>query len=144
MKVFTIDEANSMIPLLEGIFDAISALNTKVKLVSKDIDNLVAIWGNEIFEKENVDNNYYKEKTKQREQLIRDLASEVRKIQDAGAIVKDIDLGLVDFHYDNYGELVFLCWKVGEKEISYWHPVTQGYRNRRSIDELLAVRQRTP
>ncbi|MBI2579063.1 MAG: DUF2203 domain-containing protein [Candidatus Aenigmarchaeota archaeon] len=144
MRVYTIEEASQLVPFLERTFEGIFALNTKIKMVSRDIDNLISIWGNEIFEKSNVDNEYYKEKTKQREQLIREMASEVQKIQDMGCIVKDVDVGLVDFHYDNYGELVFLCWKFGEKEILYWHPMSQGYRNRRSVDELLAMRKRTP
>lgn len=144
MRVYTIEEANATIPVLESIFESIFALNTQIKMVSKDMENLVSIWGNEVFEKANVDNKYYHEKAMQREQLIKELAAEVGNIQQLGGVVKDIDAGLVDLHYDNYGELVYLCWKFGEKEITHWHPIAQGYRNRRSISELGAMRKRTP
>ena len=142
MKILSIEDVNALVPFLEKTFENIFALNTQIKMVSKDVENLVSIWGNEIFEKSNVDHSFYKEKAKQRENLMKQMASEVQKIQELGGIVKDLDIGLVDFHYDNYGEIVFLCWKFGDKEIRYWHPTGQGYRNRRSIDELLAIRRR--
>jgi len=143
MRIFTIEEANSLVPLLEKNFQKIFEINNQIKFVSKDVDNLISIWGNEIFEKKNVDHDYYVEKIKQRDLLIKELQEEVERIQGMGAVVKDLDIGLVDFYYDNYGELVFLCWKFGEKEIIHWHPVSQGFRNRRSIDELFAIRRRT-
>ncbi len=143
MRVFTLEEANSLIPLLEKIFQQIFETNGQIKFVSKDIDNLIGIWGNEVFEKKNVDHEFYKEKLKQRDILIAQLNEEVEKINGLGCIPKDLDVGLVDFYCDNYGETVFLCWKYSEKEIKYWHPVSQGFRNRRSIDDLLAIKKRT-
>ena len=61
----------------------------------------------------------------------------VQGLEKRGIIVKGIDQGLVDFpHIRGNGEEVYLCWKVGEDDIRYWHPIPDGFAGRRSIDEL--------
>lgn len=53
-----------------------------------------------------------------------------------GVIVKDLDLGLVDFYSKRYGKEIYLCWKLGEKEIKFWHSTEEGYDERKPIDNL--------
>jgi hypothetical protein len=55
-------------------------------------------------------------------------------IDDRGAVVKDLDLGLIDFYSLAGDRLVFLCWKLGEAEVGHWHPLDGGYASRRSLD----------
>ena len=61
----------------------------------------------------------------------------LKYISSLGVLVKGIENGLLDFPYvrDN-GEEVYLCWKLGEGAISYWHPIPEGFAGRKSIDEL--------
>jgi hypothetical protein len=49
--------------------------------------------------------------------------------------VKDLDIGLIDFRCYYHGEEVYLCWKLGEPGIAWWHGLEEGYRGRRPIDE---------
>jgi hypothetical protein len=54
-----------------------------------------------------------------------------------GVVVKGIDEGLIDFpHIREDGEEVYLCWKIGENDIAFWHRLSEGYAGRKSIKEL--------
>lgn len=69
-----------------------------------------------------------------------DLKSEIvrliHKIESFGCIVKDIDLGLLDFPSRREDAPIYLCWKVGETEVSFWHANDEGFRDRKPIDFL--------
>jgi hypothetical protein len=64
-----------------------------------------------------------------------DISTNLQAIHELGVVVKDIDLGLCDFPHIREGRVVYLCWKLGEKEIRWWHEVTTGYKDRRPIEE---------
>jgi hypothetical protein len=54
-----------------------------------------------------------------------------------GILIKDINSGLIDFpHLRKNGEEVYLCFLLGEKDITYWHRTGDGFAGRREIDEL--------
>jgi hypothetical protein len=50
-------------------------------------------------------------------------------------VVRDLDSGLCDFPARRAGRDVFLCWRVGEPEIGWWHEPDAGFRGRRPVDE---------
>lgn len=69
----------------------------------------------------------------------RALKAALERIQEIGCQLKDIEMGLIDFPTLYRGQEVYLCWKLGESGISYWHQVEDGFRGRRPIDsEFLA------
>lgn len=57
----------------------------------------------------------------------------IHKIQDAGAQIKDINIGLIDFSALKDGREVYLCWQHGEGDIAYWHEIEDGYAGRQPI-----------
>jgi hypothetical protein len=57
----------------------------------------------------------------------------VELIQASGAIVKDINQGLIDFPHWRDGREVYLCWQFGEDEIRYWHEIDAGYAGRQPL-----------
>ena len=57
----------------------------------------------------------------------------VAGIHEVGALVKDLDRGLIDFPAQRAGEEVLLCWQVGEDEVAYWHGVEEGYAGRKPL-----------
>jgi hypothetical protein len=59
----------------------------------------------------------------------------VDKIQETGCVVKDVDEGLVDFPSLRDGQEVYLCWKLGEERIAYWHGIEEGFAGRKPLDE---------
>jgi len=62
------------------------------------------------------------------------LKEAVAEVQKHGCLVKDLDLGLLDFPTLFRGVEVYLCWKLGEDGIRFWHGVEEGYRGRKPID----------
>jgi hypothetical protein len=57
----------------------------------------------------------------------------IQRIHELGAQVKDVDSGLIDFPAVREGEVVLLCWQLGEDEIAYWHRVEDGFAGRRPL-----------
>ena len=135
-KFFTLEEANSLVPELEDAFSRIFELNDILKRMNIGVKDLFDIWGNELLDSRNPDNFLYMERLQKRDGLMSAIKNEVAQIQAMGIEVKDLKNGLVDFLHDNGGEVVFLCWRHGEKQVQYWHPIESGFANRRRIEEL--------
>src|SRR3954469_17184197 len=56
-------------------------------------------------------------------------------MEDMGVLVKDLDIGLIDFLTRYHGREVCLCWKLGEDRIAFWHGLEEGFRGRKAIDQ---------
>ena len=63
-----------------------------------------------------------------------ELTEQLAEIQRLGGEVKDLETGLVDFLARRKDEDILLCWKLGERNVEYWHAVDAGFRGRRRID----------
>jgi len=57
----------------------------------------------------------------------------VRQIQASGALLKDINIGLLDFPSLREGREVYLCWRYGEDSVQYWHDLDAGYTGRQNL-----------
>ncbi len=66
---------------------------------------------------------------------LQDISANLRAIHELGVVVKDIDLGLCDFPHVREGRVVYLCWKLGEREIRWWHELTTGYKDRCPLED---------
>ena len=55
-------------------------------------------------------------------------------LEEAGIVLRDIDRGLVDFPAVLGEQEVYLCWELGEDEVSHWHELDSGYRGRQPLD----------
>jgi hypothetical protein len=69
----------------------------------------------------------------QRNRLADAVSKDISGIHGHGCVVKDLDKGLVDFYALAGDRLVFLCWKLGESEVSHWHPLDGGYGQRQPL-----------
>lgn len=58
----------------------------------------------------------------------------VNAIHERGAIVKDVDTGLVDFPALRQGEEILLCWQLGEEQVAHWHGLEEGFAGRKRLD----------
>jgi hypothetical protein len=72
------------------------------------------------------------------------LRDSMERIQELGCVVKDLEIGLIDFPTVYRGEEVFLCWKLGEPEIQFWHGVDEGFAGRKPIDQDFRERHGAP
>jgi hypothetical protein len=62
------------------------------------------------------------------------MKTNLEKILSTGCLVKDLDVGLLDFPSVLNNEEVYLCWKLGEERIRYYHRQDEGYAGRKPID----------
>jgi hypothetical protein len=63
------------------------------------------------------------------------LKAALEQVEQAGAMVKDLDIGLIDFLAQYRGRDVCLCWKLGEEHIGFWHDLEEGFQGRKPIDD---------
>ncbi len=70
-------------------------------------------------------------------QELDELVTIVRRLTEQGVLVKSLDDGLIDFpHIRENDEEVYLCYKLGEEDILFWHPIDSGFAGRRSTTQL--------
>ena len=58
----------------------------------------------------------------------------VERLESVGVVLKDLDLGLLDFPARREGVDVLLCWHAGEDAVEWWHGLGEGYAGRKRID----------
>jgi hypothetical protein len=66
-------------------------------------------------------------------ELKHEIGRMIYRIEMLGCVVKDIDLGLVDFPAMRDDEPVYLCWKAGEPSVAYWHGIDEGFAARKPL-----------
>ncbi len=136
-RYFTVSEANRMIPELESRFGRMLQLHAQIRAAYDRLDEAGFAPEEEDFDISPVNADV---------KVTRDLA-ELRALMDAlrtdlealhreGCIVKDIGSGLVDWYAEKDGREVFLCWKLGEKSVNFWHELEAGFAGRRPLSEL--------
>jgi hypothetical protein len=64
------------------------------------------------------------------------LKEQIEAVLATGCVIKDIEIGLVDWLASHQGREVWLCWKYGERQVAYWHETTAGFAGRRPVSEL--------
>ncbi|HMD31977.1 MAG TPA: DUF2203 domain-containing protein [Candidatus Acidoferrales bacterium] len=60
----------------------------------------------------------------------------LEEIHATGCLVKDLEVGLLDFPAILHDEEVLLCWRLGEDRIRFYHGVNEGFASRRPLDPL--------
>lgn len=77
-----------------------------------------------------------------RQQALEGLAAEfgalVAEVEATGVVVRDVEAGLVDFPAEVRGIPIFLCWRLGEPGVGFWHGVSEGFAGRRPIASIEA------
>ena len=82
-----------------------------------------------------VDRGRMLEMRAQRDRTAKQLQQAVENIRETGCEVKDLDTGLIDFPSRYRGQEVYLCWKLGESDITHWHGIEEGFAGRKPIDQ---------
>ena len=131
-KRFTLDEAERLLPQIEGYLRM--ALETKPEFdaaeqAMRTITERVMMMGGMILPREEVVGT-----RKSRDEAAAKLRHAVNLIQETGCVVKDLDIGLIDFPSFYDGREVYLCWKLGESGIGFWHGVEEGFAGRKAVD----------
>jgi hypothetical protein len=135
MRTFTLQEAQSMLPILETLLRK----SIESKALIEEIDQEFSELSERIFLNGGmlVDVVACATRKAQREKAIQSAKDTLSEINAIGVQVKDLDIGLLDFPCRVDGEIVLLCWKMGEPTISHWHSTEDGYAGRRPIDDRM-------
>ena len=120
--LFTVREANELIPFLSDKLEELRRAHQKLEVWSKDAPSQqeIALRGGML-----ADPRYVALLTRL-QTLVDDICSE-------GCHLKDLESGLVDFPTLWEGREVYLCWKLGESEVGHWHEIEAGFAGRQSL-----------
>lgn len=135
MKLFTLAEATELLPLLrsllQGALDCKALLERQQKRADELVQRVFLSGGTMLKISDLIEEKAERERNAVR---LRDLLAEITA---TGVLVKDIDTGLLDFPCQVEGEVILLCWKMGEAEITYWHGLEEGFKGRKPIDRRI-------
>ncbi len=134
-KIFSVEEANRLIPHLEEALDSLSEMSHEVLALRREIEVLGAIESSGATSR-NEDVHALREKEARCARLLDRFREALQEIASRGCIVRDLDLGLVDFYTMARDRVVCLCWRRGEPRVEHWHPLEEGFSGRRPLAEL--------
>jgi len=132
-RFFTLRQAEQLLPKIEPAVREAIALKSEYQQAESDCQQFqrrVMMLGGVV-----VDRSQLLDRKRRRDSSAQQLKDAIEKIQDYGCLVKDLDIGLIDFPTLFHGQEVYLCWKLGESGIRFWHGVQEGFRGRKAIDE---------
>jgi len=128
-RVFSVDEANALIPRLVRHFEEIQRLQRQAEQLEVDLERLVEL--------DRSNGRSHGADIKALESQVEGIVGRTNQIidefSDLGCEIKDIEHGLVDFPSQRDGRVVFLCWKLGEDQIRFWHELTTGFAGRQPL-----------
>ena len=142
-RYFHLLEAERLLPEVEGMLRSLIQLKQEYERTGEELQQLtqkIAMAGGMVPPREQIG-----QLRTRKQALTGGLKSCLEKIEETGCLLKDADMGLVDFPTFYRGREVYLCWKLGENGITFWHPIEDGYRGRQPIDgEFLANHRGEP
>jgi hypothetical protein len=133
MKTFTLDEAQSLLPVLDSLLKRAMEGRRAAQSVESELNELpqrIYLSGGMRVNSASV--------AKQRaevEEHLKQVQESIAEIDAIGVQVKDLDSGLLDFPCRIDGQVVLLCWRMGERAIEHWHTIEAGFQGRQPVDE---------
>lgn len=131
-RYFRIEEAEKLLPQVERLLREAISLKADYLKADEDLNvelRRIAMLGGSLINREQIlglkalrDTNGAR------------LKEALEGVQQTGCEIKDLDIGLIDFLTVFEGQEVYLCWKLGEEGISFWHGLEEGFRGRKAID----------
>ncbi len=134
-RTFTLDEAQDLLPVLESL------LRTSIdgKKLIESVDAEFQEMAHRVFLNGGMSLNvvHLARRKAEREKAIQCVRDAMAEIDAIGVQVKDLEIGLLDFPCEVDGQVVLLCWKLGETAITHWHGVSEGFAGRKPVDERI-------
>jgi len=125
-RYFTLQEANETLVIIRPLMDEVQTIRQKILANQPEawpaIEKSAGNGGNRALS--NMVQDFEK------------LDALVHRILETGALIKDINIGLLDFPALREEREVYLCWQYGEGDIGFWHEAEAGYAGRQSIDKF--------
>ena len=139
-KTFTLSEAQTLLPVLEALLRKAQAAGARADELESEMQQL----SQRIFLSGGMRVNVVQAARRQaeREKALQEARDTLVEIDEIGVQVKDLEKGLLDFPCMMEGQTVLLCWKLGEKEIGFWHTTEDGFAGRKPLDSRFGKPQR--
>jgi hypothetical protein len=122
-KLFTVEEANALLPRLREILDEVAlhrdALRERAPHMQPILAAAIGNGGGRAGSEYGVE--------------AYSLYLAIERISELGVVLKDLDMGLLDFPHERGGRVVFLCWHPPEESVEYWHELDAGYAGRQPL-----------
>lgn len=132
-RFFNLHEAEQLIPAIEGLLT--TAIQSKKAMES--VDTELNALGQRITFAGGITVDYERiARIKiQKDSSADELRSALEQIEASGCLIKDLDTGLIDFPCRIGEREIYLCWKLGETSIGFWHNTDEGFAGRKPIDK---------
>lgn len=131
-KIFTMKEAQALLPRVVLVLQRLQEKKKEIDLKQVEIDlmEIVSVGSSQA-------GSGSRKKLDQRmddlNRLVAEYTEFFEEVESWGPVIKDIDQGLVDFYHVRNQQLVFLCWRQGEHQISHWHDLESGFGGRQAL-----------
>ncbi len=122
-QYFTPQQANRMLGEVKARVNRIIALRDKVIMLQEELQSIV---------EHDASLMAYMLKKQELNSTLVDLYKSIEELESLGVIIK-IDEGLVDFPAKRFDEDVWLCWKVGDDEVKFWHGKDEDFMGRKPL-----------
>lgn len=136
-RFFTLREAEGYLPEVERLLRSSIQASQDYKSGSAELSKIaerITLLGGTLVRREEI----VASRTR-KDSSARVLKSAMERIEEIGCQVKDLETGLIDFPTLYREREVYLCWRLGESGIHFWHHIEHGFRGRQPIDsEFLA------
>ena len=132
-RYFTLEQAEGILPDIETALREALSYREKYQQIEKELQGIIeriTMAGGAYVNQEHVS-----QLRTSKDAIVQLLKTRLEEIQEAGCLIKDLDIGLLDFPTLYHGEEVYLCWRLGESSITFWHGTNEGFRGRKPIDQ---------
>lgn len=119
-RLFTVDEANELLPTVVPLLETLRDAQATMEELQEEVTNSVPNNGGGKVHRAYVD-------------AARASSRALEQLTTLGIIVRDPDSGLIDFPAERDGQTVYLCWRLGEDKVAWWHPPETGFAGRQPL-----------
>lgn len=120
-----------MLPQVISLLEQLQASRTQLANLETDLTRLH--WRGRRNGKEPPDDTFTSLQER-RDSALQIVNQQVNALRDLGCVIKDLDTGLIDFLSVHEGRPVYLCWRLGESTISFWHDLNVGFAGRQALE----------
>ncbi|CAN5221008.1 DUF2203 domain-containing protein [soil metagenome] len=122
-RLFTVEEANSLLPKLQELLLDVGRHRDELREKAPHMEPILRAsatnGGGKIGSEYGVE--------------AYNLYSTIERIREEGVVLKDLEMGLLDFPHERDGRVVFLCWHPPEERVAFWHEIDAGYAGREPL-----------
>ena len=131
-RIFTVAEANALVPALEARFAKVMQLRAQLRANHTELEKAGEPPTAESLQRQEGAPELRKLRGRFRA-LLEALTEELAAVEELGVAIKDLEMGLCDFLGLRDGREVWLCWQYGEKQVAFWHELDAGYSSRQPL-----------